>query len=95
MNSAHAPAISRPGRVGGGDGRRRADDARWLLDHRARILASIAVAAIAAGGIMHLVGAGPTGHTVWRTAVALLAAELTFEVARTIVNERSLSLSPS
>ena len=45
------------------------------------ILTSIAVVAIVAGGLLHLVGEGPTGHVVWRAAVALLAAELSFEVA--------------
>jgi heavy metal translocating P-type ATPase len=64
----------------------------WLIEHRAQLLASIAVIAIAVGGLMHLAGAGAAGHTVWRAAVALLAAELTIEVARTIVIEHSLGV---
>jgi heavy metal translocating P-type ATPase len=63
-----------------------------LIEHRAQLLASIAVAAIAAGGLLHLFGAGSTGHLVWRAAVAMLAAELTFEVARTVVVEHSLGV---
>jgi cation transport ATPase len=64
----------------------------WLLEHRSQILASIAVIAIAAGGLLHLVGEGQTGQLVWGAAVALLAAELTFEVARSIVVEHSLGV---
>jgi len=66
--------------------------ARWLIDHRAQILASTAATAIAAGGLLHLAGEASTGDLVWRAAVALLAAELTVEVARTVVVERSLGV---
>jgi len=90
MSDAHAHALR--ARWGG----RRAPGHRrylsWLLEHRAQALASIAVSAIAAGGLLHLLGQGPAGHTVWRAAVALLAAELTLEVARTIVVERGLGV---
>jgi heavy metal translocating P-type ATPase len=65
---------------------------RTLAADRARILATIAVVAIAAGGLLHVVGAGDLGHEVWRAAVALLAAELTFEVARTVVVDRHLGV---
>jgi heavy metal translocating P-type ATPase len=64
----------------------------WVVDRRAQILTSVAVIAIAAGGVLHVVGAGPAGHMVWRAAVALLAAELTVEVVRSIVVERSLGV---
>jgi heavy metal translocating P-type ATPase len=64
----------------------------WLLEHRAQLLASVAVGAIAVGGLLHLFDAGATGHIVWRAAVALLAAELTFEVGRTVVVEHSLGV---
>jgi P-type E1-E2 ATPase len=63
-----------------------------LLEHRAQILASIAVAAIAAGGVLHLLGDGQAGQTVWGAAVALLAAELAFEVVRTVIVEHSLGV---
>jgi heavy metal translocating P-type ATPase len=64
----------------------------WLLERRAQLLASIAASAIVTGGVLHLLGADTTGHTVWRAAVALLAAELTFEVGRTVVAEHSLGV---
>jgi heavy metal translocating P-type ATPase len=92
MNSAQAPEIAHPGGLPKREDHRREQDIAWLLEHRAQILASIAVAAIAAGGLLHLFGAGDAGQTVWGAAVALLAAELTFEVGRTIVVERSLGV---
>jgi heavy metal translocating P-type ATPase len=64
----------------------------WLAERRAQILTVVAVCAITAGGVLHLLGEGETGHQVWRAAVALLAAELAFEVARTIVVDRSLGV---
>jgi heavy metal translocating P-type ATPase len=65
---------------------------RWALEHRAQLLVGLAAVAIAAGGVLHLAGAGSAGHQVWRVAVAVLAAELTFEVGRTVVVERSLGV---
>ena len=65
---------------------------RVLVDYRARILAAIAVIAIAAGGVLHLLGAGGAGHTVWRAAVALLATELAYEVGRTVIVDRHLGV---
>jgi heavy metal translocating P-type ATPase len=97
MDAPQTPAIAREARLP--EGRlparrppRRGRALAWSLEHRAQILVSIAVAAIAAGGLLHLLGAGASGHQVWRAAVALLAAELTFEVGRTIVVERSLGV---
>ena len=93
MDNAHAQAI--PGRRGlatAHDYRRRQNPAAWVPEHRAQILALIAVAAIAAGGLLHLLGEGAAGQMVWRAAVALLALELTFEVGRTVVVERSLGV---
>lgn len=90
MNHAHT--IPRAGGRWRREPERRQLDFGWLLEHRAQILASIAVTAIVAGGLLHLFGAGPAGHTVWRVAVALLAAELTIEVGRTVVVERSLGV---
>ena len=63
-----------------------------VRDYRARILAAIAALAIVLGGVLHLLGEGDAGDLVWRAAVALLAAELTFEVGRTIVVERHLGV---
>jgi heavy metal translocating P-type ATPase len=65
---------------------------RALVDWRARILAVIALGAIAAGFLLHAVGAPGTGHQVWRVAVALLAAELALEVGRTIVVDHHLGV---
>src|SRR4051812_40250157 len=76
----------------------RAAPGRWrragdeLVADRARILATVAVAAIAAGGLLHVLGAGAVGHQVWRAAVALLAAELAVEVARTAIVDRHLGV---
>ena len=64
----------------------------WLVERRAQILALVAVAAIAAGGVLHVVGAGAIGQQVWRAAVALLAAELAGEVVRSVVVEHSLGV---
>ena len=41
---------------------------------------------------MHLAGAGATGDDVWRATVALLAAELAFEVVRTVVADRHMGV---
>jgi cation transport ATPase len=66
--------------------------AHKLAESRAQILAVIAVVAIAAGFLLHALGAGDAGHQVWRAAVALLAAELAFEVGRTIVVDHHLGV---
>jgi heavy metal translocating P-type ATPase len=65
--------------------------AGWF-EHRARVLAVVAVLAIAAGGVLHLAGEPGGGDEVWAAAVALLAAGLTFEVARTIVIDRHMGV---
>jgi hypothetical protein len=64
----------------------------WLIEHRAQLSASVAVAAIAVGAALHALGLGQTGDTVWGAAVAVLAAELTVEVGRTVVVEHSLGV---
>ncbi len=56
-----------------------------LVEHRALILAAGALCAIAAGGLLHAIGLGAVGDTVWATAVALLAAELFVEVLHTVL----------
>jgi len=63
-----------------------------LGDYRARIVAAIAVIGIAAGGLLHVLGAGDAGDAVWATAVALLSAELAYEVVRTVIVERHLGV---
>jgi heavy metal translocating P-type ATPase len=64
----------------------------WLIEHRAQVLVSIAAGAIIVGLVLHAFGSGPTGHEVWRAAVALLALELTVEVVHSIIVERSLGV---
>ena len=63
-----------------------------MLEHRAQLMASFAVTALAAGGLLYLIGEDSAGQAVWATAVALLAAELCFEVARTVFVEHSLGV---
>ena len=63
-----------------------------LAANRARLLAATALAAIIAGGLLHLLGAGQAGHQVWRAAVALLAADLAVEVGRTLLVHRHLGV---
>ncbi|MFZ1155272.1 MAG: heavy metal translocating P-type ATPase [Solirubrobacteraceae bacterium] len=63
-----------------------------VIEHRAGILAAIALTALVAGGLAHLVGSGELGDDIWRGAVALLAVELTVEVAHTVVIERHMGV---
>lgn len=63
-----------------------------VVEHRARLLTAIAVLSIAAGGLLHLVGAGAAGNRVWGAAVALLAVELAFEVVRTVAVEHHMGV---
>ncbi|HMD56692.1 MAG TPA: heavy metal translocating P-type ATPase [Solirubrobacteraceae bacterium] len=68
---------------------------RWfdgVVEHRAPILATIALVAIAAGGLLHLAGEGAAGNEIWRAAVVLLAFELALEVGHTVVVERHLGV---
>ena len=55
-------------------------------------MAAVAAVAIAVGGLLYAVGEGEAGQQVWRAAVALLAAELAFEVARTVIVDRHLGV---
>ena len=63
-----------------------------MIERRARILAAVALAALVAGGALHLAGAGSQGDAVWRAAVALLAAELAIEVAHTLRLEHNMGV---
>ncbi|MDE3069588.1 MAG: hypothetical protein KGJ43_02540, partial [Acidobacteriota bacterium] len=65
---------------------------RWLIERRARILAVLALAALAVGGVLHLASAGGAGDLVWQVAIALLAAELTAEVAYTVLVEHHMGV---
>ncbi|HEY5076498.1 MAG TPA: heavy metal translocating P-type ATPase [Acidimicrobiia bacterium] len=92
MTTAPAPTIARPGDPPRGQPRRDGHELAWLIDHRAQILASIAVTAIVVGGLLQAFGSGTAGDAVWAGAVALLAAELAFEVGRSILVEHSLGV---
>ena len=62
------------------------------MESRSGVLAAVAVVAIAAGGLLSVAGVEEAGHAVWRGAVALLAANLAIDVARTIVVDRHLGV---
>ncbi len=92
MTSTHAPgAAPRAARSTGdpGSGTRRS---RWLVEHRARVLSAIAALSIVVGGLLHLAGEGAAGDDVWRAAIALLAAELAFEVGRTVIVDHHMGV---
>jgi heavy metal translocating P-type ATPase len=65
---------------------------RRLVEHRARILAAIALLALTVGGVLHLAGAGAVGDQIWRATVALLAIELAGEVVRTVAIDRHMGV---
>jgi heavy metal translocating P-type ATPase len=92
MNSAHPSAVRRAGKLPVRDRHPARQKLGWLLEHRAQILASIALASLVAGGLLYAVGEGTAGQTVWRATVALLAAELAIEVGRTVLVEHSLGV---
>ena len=67
---------------------------RWAgyLENRTRLLAAAAILAIVAGGFLHLVGNGGAGQLIWAVAIGVLAADLTYEVARTAIVDRHLGV---
>ena len=92
MSDAHAPALPRARGWRQPRGHPRATGLAWLVEHRAQILASIAVGALVVGGSLYAAGEGGAAQVVWRATIALLAAELTVEVGRTVVVEHSLGV---
>ena len=87
-----AVAASTAGRPASGAPTRGRRVVRWVIDNRAQLMAAVAAVAIAVGGLLYAVGEGEAGQQVWRAAVALLAAELAFEVARTVIVDRHLGV---
>ena len=69
------------GRVGG-----------WSVTHRARILASVAAVSILVGGVLYLSGERAAASDVWFAAVLVLAAELAFEVGRTVIVDHHMGV---
>jgi heavy metal translocating P-type ATPase len=66
--------------------------ARWMVVHRARILASVAALSILVGGALYLSGRHAAGTDVWAAAVVILAAELAFEVGRTVIVDHHMGV---
>jgi heavy metal translocating P-type ATPase len=92
MSNAHASALPRARGRRQPEDRRRGNELAWLIEHRAQLLASLAVGSLAVGGLLYALGEGAAGQLVWRVTVALLAAELAVEVGRTVVVEHSLGV---
>jgi heavy metal translocating P-type ATPase len=92
MDGTQASALARAGGRSTRGRHPRAPRLAWLVERRAQILASIAVAALVVGGLLYAVGEGAASQQVWRATVALLAVELAVEVARTVVVEHSLGV---
>ncbi len=92
MHTAHASTVGHAGHLSGRDRHPTRQRLAWLLEHRAQILASIALAALVVGGLLYAVDEGAAGQLLWRATVALLAAELAIEVGRTVVVEHSLGV---
>jgi heavy metal translocating P-type ATPase len=63
-----------------------------MVVHRARILASVAGLAILVGGVLYLSGKHAAGSDVWAAAVLVLAAELAFEVVRTVIVDHHMGV---
>ena len=92
MSDGHAPALPRARERRDPQHHSRWKKLVWLVEHRAQILASIAIGALVVGGFLYVIGEGAAARQVWRATVALLAAELAIEVGRTVVVEHSLGV---
>jgi heavy metal translocating P-type ATPase len=88
MSTAPAPAVVAAGRRGP----RLRRPATWLVEHRAQVLATGALAAIAIGALLSVIGEASAGRLVWGVAVGVLAADLAVEVVHAIVVEHSLGV---
>ena len=62
------------------------------MENRAPLLAGLAAVAILSAGCSISWALTSPAHQVWRAAVALLAAELAFEVGHTVVVDRHLGV---
>jgi heavy metal translocating P-type ATPase len=64
----------------------------WMVEHRYRVLSTIAAVSIVVGGALYLAGERAAGQGVWAAAVALLAAELAVEVVRTVIVDHHMGV---
>ncbi len=92
MSGPQATAVLRRDRLPHRGRQRSGQSLRWLVEHRAQILASLALAALIAGALLHLAGWGAAAQALWRAVVAVLAAELALEVAHTVLVEHGLGV---
>ena len=92
MTSMHGPAAAPPVARGKRDPGSHHPTLGRLLEHRARVLSAIAALSIVVGGLLHLVGQSAAGDDVWGAAVAILAAELAFEVGRTVIVDHHMGV---
>jgi cation transport ATPase len=65
---------------------------RRVVEHRAPILATGALAAILVGGILHAAALLRAGDAVWQLAVAILASALLAEVVDTVVADHHMGV---
>ena len=64
------------------------DNQRWLRQHYAPLLLAITVCGLAAGGLLHLSGAGSVGNAAWGAVGALGAAYALSAIAGTLRQRR-------
>ena len=65
---------------------------RSVFEQRSQVLAGVALTALVAGGVAHLIGHPQTGEDIWGVAGALVAVELAVEVVRTVAVERHMGV---
>ena len=66
--------------------------AAWVIEQHDRLLSLLAMAAIAAGAILHAAGAAPAGDAVLAISVGILLASVTLHVGRALVVEHRLGV---
>lgn len=67
----------------------------WLVEHRYRVLASIAAMSVVVGGVLFLAAEPAAGRDRWAAAIAVLAAELAVEVVRTMIVDHHIGSTRS
>ena len=69
MNNAHASPLAAAGELRKRGRHPLRERFAWSVEHRAQILASIAVATLVLGGVLYAVGEGETAQLVWRPPI--------------------------